>query len=74
MPTLLKLPRQWTVDFERPLGRSGGFGAVYEGWSLDGENVAIKVFHAAQDASVNRELAFARGMQGRRCAHIVEIF
>ena len=47
MPGSVPLPER-IGDYElvRPLGKPGGFGAVYEARAPDGRAVALKVFHA----------------------------
>ncbi len=57
----------WEVDFDSPLGKSGGFGAVFEGRSPDGESVAIKQLKQFEDNRENREMKLAKYLGDKVC-------
>jgi serine/threonine-protein kinase len=62
----------YEVDLDSPLGRPGGFGAVYLGRRLeDGQDVAIKRFH--NEGGGDREITVARSLMGRDAENVIPI-
>lgn len=64
---------QWEIDESRPLGKAGGFGAVYEGRSVSGIKIAVKRLHLSADVATHRELRLAEFLMGRDLTHVLPI-
>lgn len=64
----------WTFDPGQQLGREGGFGAVFAGFSPDGLPVAIKRLKKALDNDAHRELTIARALSGKDFPHVMRVF
>src|SRR5688572_30180888 len=70
----VKLPKGiWTLDTGRPLGRPGGFGAVFAGVSAANEPVAIKRLHITADDAAHRELKIASEFAGRSFTNVLPV-
>jgi eukaryotic-like serine/threonine-protein kinase len=62
----IKLPRgDWFYDPERPLGRPGGFGQVFEGTDEDGNPVAVKRLHLSAQEAAHREMRVSEELAQR---------
>lgn len=76
-PSLMQtitLPRgTWTFDPTRQLGESGGFGAVFEGTSVTGSGVAVKLLHLTAADAAQRELKVADQLSGRDLPHVMPV-
>lgn len=67
----LNFTQSWDLDESKPLGKPGGFGAVFVGTSAEGTHVAIKVLHNEQDG--DREISFAKIFRGLKTNHIIPV-
>ena len=63
----------WTYDSARPLGRPGGFGAVYVGTSASNDPVAVKKLHIEASDAAHRELKIAAELASRTLAHVMPV-
>lgn len=63
----------WTYDVGRPLGKPGGFGAVFAGASEDGSSVAIKRLHLTREAAGHREMEMAAALARRDLRHVLPV-
>ncbi len=62
----IALPRGvWDYDPAKPLGTPGGFGAVYEGFSMSHGELAIKRLHIRANHAADREMRIATDLAGR---------
>jgi len=62
----IKLPTgTYEYDPRSPLGKAGGFGAVFLGRMATGEEVAVKKLHLTAAAAAYRELTIAQELKGR---------
>src|SRR5438309_1442368 len=52
-------------DPNRKLGKPGGFGQVFFGKTVDGQQVAVKKLYISAEEAAHRELRVADGLQGR---------
>jgi serine/threonine-protein kinase len=64
----------WEYDNSMPLGTPGGFGAVFHGWSLNGEEVAVKKLHISSASAGNRELVISEELEDKCFEHVVPFF
>jgi serine/threonine-protein kinase len=64
---------EWEYDPDSPLGRPGGFGAVFLGRNTEHEQVAIKRLHLEASQAAHRELRIADALIQRPLAHVVPI-
>lgn len=70
----IRLPGgEWTFDDTAPLGKPGGFGAVFRGTAQDGQPVAVKRLHLDAGAAAHRELKIANDLAGRHSQHVIPI-
>jgi serine/threonine-protein kinase len=70
----IKLPKGvWTYDTKKPLGRPGGFGAVFSGTGSSNEPVAIKKLHISAVDAAHRELKIAAELASRSLKHVMPI-
>lgn len=70
----IRLQREaWTYDPERPLGKAGGFGRVFEGTSSGGDPVAIKRLEITADQGAHREMDMAASLLNRDLRHVMPI-
>lgn len=70
----IALPKgEWLYDTSRPLGRPGGFGAVYEGVSDAYGPVAIKRLHLTANDAAHREMRIATDLAGRDLSYVVPV-
>jgi serine/threonine-protein kinase len=68
------LPRgEWLYDPSSPLGRPGGFGAVFEGVSTSYGQVAVKRLHITSNDAAHREMRIATGLASRTLTHVIPI-
>src|SRR5436190_24035286 len=63
----------WTYDTKKPLGRPGGFGAVFSGTASSGEPVAVKRLHISAVDAAHRELKIAGELADRLLKHVMPI-
>lgn len=63
----------WRYDPASPLGKPGGFGAVFRGLSQADEPVAIKRLHLGAADAAHRELTIARDLSGRTLENVLPI-
>lgn len=68
----IKLPGGvYEYDPDRPLGKRGGFGQVFAGKSLGGNDIAVKKLHLKAADAAHRELRIADELRGRTFDHVV---
>lgn len=63
----------WEYDPNDLLGPAGGFGAVYAGKSLDGNEVAVKKIHPHIASAAHRELQIAHELVQSTHEHVIPI-
>jgi hypothetical protein len=63
----------WSYDTKRPLGRPGGFGAVFHGSDEQGHPVAVKRLHVSAKDAAHRELTIAVDLGDRSFQHVMPI-
>lgn len=63
----------WLFNENKPLGKPGGFGQVFEGESKEGEKVAIKRLKIEAESAGHRELKLADDISKLTFDHIVTI-
>jgi serine/threonine-protein kinase len=74
-PRVIRLPYgEWTYYPDRKLGRSGGFGEVFEGTDSSKRLLAIKRIKAGQQELGAREIQVARELVNHKLAHLIPIF
>src|SRR5579872_4796218 len=56
--------RAWFVNTDKPLGKPGGFGEVFEGTDGEGTELAVKRFFQEAEESANREINIAESLIG----------
>ncbi|WP_419805430.1 serine/threonine-protein kinase [Terriglobus sp.] len=64
---------RWFFDPQARLGEPGGFGAVYQGTSNDGRNVAVKQLDVNAEDSARRELKVAGYLIQQKMEYIIPI-
>ena len=64
---------RWLVDETRPLGRPGGFGAVFLGHNDDGREVAVKRLEISANEAAHRELSIAQHLAGKSFQHVIPV-
>src|SRR4051812_47224652 len=69
----IRLAENWQLDENRPLGRPGGFGAVFAGTGKDGKLVAVKRLHLEAQGYSSRELKIADFLLGHEHPHVIPI-
>jgi eukaryotic-like serine/threonine-protein kinase len=62
---------EWEYDPAEPLGKPGGFGAVYVGRATDGRTVAIKRLHIDRLGVTSREIEVAKFLLGHTHPHVI---
>jgi eukaryotic-like serine/threonine-protein kinase len=68
----IKLPTgTFEYDPNKPLGKRGGFGQVFEGRNSAGEAVAAKKLHVSASDVGHRELEIAAELKGRSFEHVM---
>lgn len=65
---------EWDYDPSISLGPPGGFGAVFLGYSGEGEEVAIKKLHISSASAGNRELIISEELEGKSLPHIIPFY
>jgi serine/threonine-protein kinase len=74
MLTEVRLPNGvWSYDPEKPLGKPGGFGKVFRGFSQQGDPVAVKRLHIAAAQAAHRELEIASELAGRNLQYVMPV-
>jgi eukaryotic-like serine/threonine-protein kinase len=69
------LPRgEWLYDPSRPLGKPGGFGAVFEGTSPSHGELAVKRLHIAANDAAHREMRIATDLASRTLTLVIPVF
>jgi eukaryotic-like serine/threonine-protein kinase len=63
----------WFLLPDKPLGRAGGFGAVFAGESREGAPVAIKRLHINAESAAGRELRIADLVREKERRHVIPI-
>ncbi len=63
----------WEFDPARPLGKAGGFGAVFEGVGPDGKPVAVKRLHLTVGQAGHRELQMAEALKQRSLRWVLPV-
>lgn len=72
--TVIKLEGgPWEYDPEQPIGKAGGFGAVYQGTGPDGAAVAVKRLHIGAAEAAHRELRLAEFLVGRDLRNVMPV-
>lgn len=74
LPVIRLTHKTWRYDPEQQLGPTGGFGAVYLGYSDDDTAVAIKKLKIDADDSAHRELRIAAELSGNPMEHVIPVF
>lgn len=70
----IALPRGvWRLDPHLPLGKPGGFGAVFRGEAQDGSPVAVKRLHTEVSDAAHREMRLAEELAGKAHQHVIPI-
>ncbi len=64
---------QWSYDPAKPLGPEGGFGAVFEGRSGEGDIVAVKKLKLSAREAAHRELRVADVLAAPEYDHIIRV-
>src|SRR4051794_6640358 len=68
------LPRgEWAYDPSKPLGKPGGFGAVFEGTSDGYGQLAVKRLHIRSSDAAHREMRIATDLACRTLTHVVPV-
>lgn len=68
------LPRgEWNYDPAQPLGKPGGFGAVYAGNGKGYSNIAVKEIIDLTDKVARRELTIVDELIGKSYQHVIPI-
>lgn len=65
MQVVLLAKGSWRLDPAAPLGKPGGFGAVFSGLAPDGSAVAVKRFKVTGDNAEHREMQMADFLIGQ---------
>ena len=65
---------KWAYDPEKPLGQAGGFGEVFEGYSEEYGQIAIKRLYMSANDAAHRELDIAELLKERSSEHIIPVF
>lgn len=69
----IRLPRgEWRYDDEKPLGKAGGFGEVFQGYGQPGI-VAIKRLKLNADQAAHREMKIGDHLLSRELEHVVSV-
>lgn len=69
-----KLPNGvWFYNPSDPLGKPGGFGAVFAGESSAGAPVAVKKLHITADEAAHREMRIANDFVGRSFSNVMPV-
>src|SRR2546429_209287 len=70
----IRLPNGiWSYDPKKPLGKPGGFGAVFRGEDIKGNPVAVKRLHIDAAQAAHRELTIAQDLAGREFQHVIPV-
>lgn len=71
---LIRLPNGvWSYDPDSPLGKPGGFGAVFLGSDANGHRIAVKKLRLGVDEAAHRELRIAHELRGREFKHVMPL-
>jgi len=72
--TKIQLPKgEWFYDPEKPLGNPGGFGAVFQGHSIEFGIVAVKKLHITAEEAGHREIRVANELMQKQLTHVMPI-
>src|SRR5713226_8107053 len=70
----------WRIDEEQLLGPPGGFGSVFQGWSAEGRQVAVKVIRGVLSNGIRlhprlqeREVDIATKLRDAEAKHLIRI-
>jgi len=74
MQRILLAKGQWIYDPAKPLGKPGGFGAVYEGFSDEYGELAVKRLHLSAHEAAHREMKVASDLAGRQLNYVIPVF
>jgi serine/threonine protein kinase len=70
--------RHWNYDPDSPLGRPGGFGAVFAGFGDNGEPCAVKILSTTitdlPERLRQREIEIAKKLQENSAQYLIRIF
>ena len=64
---------KWDIDTKSPLGKPGGFGAVFRGMGDDG-HVAINRLNITATQACYREMSIGEHLLNRKLSHVVPIY
>jgi serine/threonine protein kinase len=64
---------EWFYDPSKPLGKPGGFGAVYEGLSEAHGALAVKRLHLTASGAAHREMRIATDLSGRNLNYVIPV-
>lgn len=64
---------EWQYDPSKQLGDEGGFGAVFEGYSTEHGEIAVKKLKIRADQAEYRELSIAKDLQKRNLKYVVPV-
>lgn len=73
MITIRLLNNEWQFDENSPLGRPGGFGAVFLGAGSGYDSVAVKRLHLSANDAAHRELRIANELMNRNLNHVIPV-
>jgi serine/threonine protein kinase len=71
----IQLPNgTWKFDSSRQLGDKGGFGTVFEGYSDQLGELAVKRLHLDAQAAAHREMEIAEELLGKSYKNVIPIY
>jgi len=71
----IRLPRGvWFYYPEKPIGKKGGFGEVFEGEDIDGNTVAIKRLFELREPLIQREIKISEKLISQNYIYILPYF
>ncbi len=73
MTTITLKNGTWSYDEDRQLGKSGGFGAVFEGSDATGAPIAVKRLHLSASDAAHREIRIADELAGRSFTNVMPV-
>ncbi len=74
MTTIVLKRARWRFDPDVPLGRPGGFGAVFRGESEYGDPVAVKQLNVSAEDVARRECDIATELVGKEHQHVIPVY
>lgn len=63
----------WSYDEQRPLGKPGGFGAVFDGNDAGGAQIAVKRLHVTANEAAHREIRIADELAGKSFTNVMPV-